>query len=113
MADSEIVPLVGETLDASDARTWYYALTDYGAMMGRRLANPNQRSARHRRQGPFEGSDRQTRGMILRALVEGPMSETELLTALGERRSDVRALLDALAREGLIAREGDVYLVPG
>ena len=113
LADSEIIPLVEETLDTDDPRTWYYALMDYGAMLKRTMSNPNRRSSRYRRQAPFEGSDRQTRGMVLRALVDGPLSEGALLELLGDRPGDVRGLLDALSREGLVGREGDVYLVPG
>jgi len=69
--DSEIRPLVEATLDAANPREWYYALMDFGVMLKRRVPNPSRRSAHHGRQAPFEGSDRQIRGKILRILLEG------------------------------------------
>ena len=70
--DREILPLVDQTLDRLQPRPWYYALMDYGSMLKRAAPNPNRRSAHHQRQAPFADSDRQIRGLILKALLGSP-----------------------------------------
>ena len=77
--DREILPLVDQTLDREQPRPWYYALMDYGAMLKRAAPNPNRRSAHHQRQAPFAGSDRQIRGLILKALLKSPALSLEAL----------------------------------
>ena len=39
VADREIVPLVADTCPADDARSWYYALLDFGAHLKQAVAN--------------------------------------------------------------------------
>ena len=41
-------------------------------MLKKSLENPNRRSAHYQKQSPFEGSNRQIRGMILKALTCQP-----------------------------------------
>jgi A/G-specific adenine glycosylase len=73
--DRELVPLVEATCpsDASDPcddpRSWYYALLDYGSYLKRTVPNPSRRSRAHVRQSRFEGSHRQKRAMVVRALL--------------------------------------------
>ena len=68
--DKTLLKLIEATLDRRRPREWYYALMDYGAMLGRRerAVNPNRRSAGYKRQPAFGGSLRQARGRILRFL---------------------------------------------
>jgi A/G-specific adenine glycosylase len=68
--DSEIFPLIERTLDASNPRIWYYALMDYGVLLKKRYKNPTRRSAHYRKQKSFKGSNREIRGMILKALLK-------------------------------------------
>lgn len=72
--DSEILPLVAQTLDRQKPRVWYWALMDYGSMLKRTQGSNNSKSAHYQKQGPFKGSDRQVRGMIIRDLLEHPHS---------------------------------------
>ena len=113
VGDAEIVPLVRETLDDSAPRDWYYALMDYGVMLGKEVENPNRRSAHYRRQGPFEGSNRQARGMILRELLKKSVSsEREIARKLGLTPDAVARNIAALEREGFIKRrEGRILRV--
>ena len=46
VTDSRILPLVEKTLDRAEPREWYYALMDYGAMLGRSGENANRKSQR-------------------------------------------------------------------
>ena len=66
--DKELLPLIAQTLDRENPRDWYYALMDYGVMLKKQLVNPSRQSKHHVRQSPFEGSDRQIRGAIVRLL---------------------------------------------
>jgi A/G-specific adenine glycosylase len=111
VADAEIMPLVEQTLDTKDPRSWFYALMDYGRMLKRRHRNPSRRSAHYARQGAFEGSDRQARGLIVRALAERCMNERELANATGLRLTRIRAVVPALVRDGLIVRRGAVLRI--
>ena len=101
--DRDILPLVEETLDREEPRRWYYALMDYGAMLAKWFPNANRRSVHYARQSPFENSNRQIRGRLLRALGEaGSLEAAELPSVVGFPAERVRAVLDALETEGFI-----------
>ena len=105
--DKEISPLVATTLDRSNPRTWYYALMDYGAMVKRRYQNPGRKSAHYQRESPFQGSNRQIRGMILRVLLEEPeISLLELVQRLKANREQLERAIFELQKEGLIEKRG-------
>lgn len=105
--DREILPLVAQTLDREQPRPWYYALMDYGTMLKRAVPNPNRRSAHHQRQAPFAGSDRQLRGLILKALLGSQaLSAGELLKAVGKGPERTTGLIGALITEGFLEQEG-------
>ena len=105
--DGEILPLVEQTLDAKRPRRWYSALMDYGVALKERHPNPSRRSAHYTRQSPFEGSLRQVRGMILRALVKQPgISEPALVKGIDRDEVMVRQALKQLRTEGFIIKRG-------
>jgi A/G-specific adenine glycosylase len=108
--DDEIFPLIQQTIDVSDPRTWYNALMDYGAMLKREHANPNRRSAHYQRQSPFENSNRQIRGRILKALVEeSPLTLSRIAKKLGMDPERVKQNLVELTNEGLIRKQGRFF----
>ena len=102
VSDEELYPFVEQTLDHGDPRTWFYALMDYGVILKKKHPNPSRKSAHHTRQGKFEGSDRQARGMIVRALVERSLSEGQLVQATGLSLASLRVLVRQLERDGMI-----------
>src|SRR3989338_9445576 len=51
--EKRIQEMVQTTLDKKKPREWYWALMDYGAMLGKTVVNPNRRSAYYRKQSPF------------------------------------------------------------
>jgi A/G-specific adenine glycosylase len=111
--DREILPLVEATLDRESPRQWYYALMDYGAMLGRLSPNPNRRSAHYARQAPFEGSDRQVRGGVIRALLgKGTLTKKTIASTLNTEVGRMARILSGLEREGLIVRSGKGYQLP-
>ena len=112
VSDLEIRPLVARTLDREHPREWYYALMDYGAVLGRRIPNPNRRSTHYHRQPAFEGSDRQLRGRVLELLLhEGTIMKNDLVTRIGERPDRTGEILLTLHQEGFVTLEhGSVRL---
>jgi A/G-specific adenine glycosylase len=110
--DSEILPLVEQTLDANRPRQWYYALMDYGVALKERHANPSRRSAHYTIQSPFEGSLRQVRGMILRELVKNPgITEAALVKEIDRDKEMISQGLGQLCREGLIVKKGKRFFI--
>ncbi|HHT9115263.1 MAG TPA: A/G-specific adenine glycosylase [Candidatus Wunengus californicus] len=110
--DAEILPLVEKTLDTSNPREWYYALMDYGVMLKQKYENPNRRSAHYQRQSPFQGSNRQVRGMILKVLTrESCVSEPEIVQKLQIIPEKVKKNLNQLLKEGFIKRRRGKYTI--
>lgn len=108
--DRAIAPLVAAAAAVAEAsgigaRDWNFALLDYGAHLKKTLPNPSRRSAHHTRQSAFEGSRRQRRARLLRAVMAAPGITTEAL--LGEQGDDALELLEELAREGFVSRVGE------
>ena len=104
--DAEIYPLVECTLDRSNPRTWYYALMDYGAMLKKQFKNPSRNSAQHKKQVPFEGSNRQLRGKILSLIVAHPgITETDLTRRLQVDPQLISHNLQKLEAEGFFKRD--------
>ncbi|MDH4100099.1 MAG: ArsR family transcriptional regulator [Nitrospirota bacterium] len=110
--DREIMPLVEQTLDKDDPRTWYYALMDYGVMLKKLHTNPSRRSAHHKKQSPFKGSNREVRGWILKALLSRPeMTVAELSEESGIDRARIGLNLAGLRKEGLVKENGERYSI--
>lgn len=128
--DRELVPLVEATCpkDAQDPgddpRTWYYALLDYGAYLKRTVPNPSRRSRAHVRQSRFEGSHRQKRAMLVRALLAHRGEGVDVSTLAAELTAQeleagrdpvtaamVLELLDEIAGEGFCHLEGELWSV--
>jgi len=115
--DRAIAPLVAEAAacaEASgiDSRAWNYALLDYGAYLKRTVPNPSRRSAHHGRQSAFEGSRRQKRSRLLRAVMDAPGSSAEeLATGLALDAGEALGILEDLAAEGFVARDGESWQV--
>ena len=125
--DKELVPLVEASCpkDAhdpeDDPRTWYYALLDYGYHLKRTVPNPSRRSRTHVRQSRFDGSHRQKRAMVVRALLshrEGaPVSTIAQEVSAEERRAGrppveeayVLSLLEELAAEGFCRDQSGLW----
>ena len=110
--DREIMPLVAATLDRHNPRQWYYALMDFGVWLKQLHPNPGRRSRHHAPQSRFEGSNRQLRSRLLRAVMVGPgVSAAELAGQLGADQGDVEKNLADMEREGFLCRTGSGYLV--
>ena len=110
VTDARLMPLVESTLDKDNPREWYYALMDYGAMLGKAGANANTRSARYRKQAAFEGSVRQLRGKILASILErGPVTRAQIAREREGADEHLDRALSQLVEEGFLRREGRRY----
>jgi A/G-specific adenine glycosylase len=112
--DRQIMPLVAATLDRHNPRPWYYALMDFGVWLKQLHPNPCRRSSHHAQQSRFEGSNRQLRSRLLRAVMANPGSTAAALAGLlGAVQVDVERNLADMEREGFLCRTGGRYLVRG
>jgi A/G-specific adenine glycosylase len=110
--DEELIPLVELTLDAENPRKWYNALMDYGTMLKQKHANPNRRSAHYTRQSPFEDSNRQVRGKILKVLVsEAPLGTSQIVAKTGMDPERVKKNLVQLTDEGFVIKRGRLFSI--
>ena len=91
------------------SRDWHNALMDYGALV---LTARVTGIAPRTRQGAFEGSRRWYRSRLLQALLErGPQRLDELAATLDVDPAAAAELVDLLARDGLVRRDGDCVRV--
>lgn len=112
VTDSELMPLVAAALDRKNPRTWYGALMDYGSYVKRTEGNAARRSAHHVKQSRFQGSDRQVRGAILRALSSKARTLDGLVKDTKHSKTRLSAQLERLTSEGMIVRLKGRYLLP-
>jgi A/G-specific adenine glycosylase len=110
IADTDIMPLIAQTLDTADPRRFYWALMDYGTYLKQTVGNRSRASKSYTKQSKFAGSARQIRGQVLRLLSEGPVIGSALLMSLADARAE--AVVGDLEKEGLIRRNGDTYELP-
>ena len=128
--DRRLIPYVADTCPSgasTDAeggpRDWYYCLLDYGAHLKSQGINPSRRSRHYARQSAFEGSHREKRSLLLKAVLAAPegIAAQEAFEALNDYEREagrdgldadaLEALAAELQAEGFFRREGDL-LVP-
>jgi A/G-specific adenine glycosylase len=85
---------------------------DYGRVLQKEAGNPNIRSAHYQRQSRFEGSNRQVRGRVLKAVIHNPgLSEKDIAQEIKVDIKRTRAVLQQLSGEGFIKKGGSGYSV--
>ena len=110
--DEELIPYIERALDRTNPRRWYNALMDYGTMLKQEHGNANLRSRHYVRQSPFENSNRQVRGAILKILVTAsPLSMAQLVNKTGMDPERMRKNLLQLEKEGFIRKRGRTYFI--
>jgi A/G-specific adenine glycosylase len=125
----QVWALADAWLDHDDPITWNQAVMD----LGREVCRPNPRcdacplarvcrfrlagsiAARGpRRQGPFEGSGRQVRGAVVRALrCHSSLTQTRLADETGFSVERIDAALDGLVQDGLLEFDGEGVRLAG
>ena len=111
VADRDILLLVEKTLNRRNPRTWYSALMDYGVLLKRQFPGINKKSAQYQKQSPFQGSNRQMRGKMLKTLIEGPATAAAIARMLKIDAGQAGQLLSQLRKEGFIIKKGTRYFI--
>jgi A/G-specific adenine glycosylase len=106
--DALLLPLIQKTLPKKGFREWYSALMDYGAMLKSTIPNPSRRGRGHTKQKPFQGSERQIRGEMLRMLLKKPEGRDSFVKLFGKEKAK---LADALVAEGFARKKNGKYLL--
>jgi len=110
--DSEILPLVEQTLDRKKPHAWYSALMDYGTMLKKTHGSINPKSAHYQKQSPYKGSDRQIRGMVLKHLLQNSHSSRSDMTEIfGVEPDRLQRALRSLEKEGFVRESRGVYSI--
>lgn len=104
--DAELYPVAALLLvDAPRPREWYSALMDYGTHIKKMHQNPSRRSRHHTKQSRFEGSLREARGAIIKALL------AKKTVSHLPRTARYATALAALAAEGVIRKKGSGWRI--
>lgn len=95
------------------AREWYAALMDYGSHLKKSGVKLNPRVKGYKKQSAFQGSKREARGAILKALVKGPRASSFLVEVLGPaRRAQAKEVIASLVQEGMIELSKGKFRLP-
>lgn len=108
--DTKIIPLIEMTLDQKNPRQWYWALMDVGVILKKAIGNPSRASQHYSKQTRFQGSNRQIRGAIVRALSDSPiLTFARLMNTLSTEgitdRSAIEHALDTLLKDGFVTQK--------
>lgn len=109
VTDADILRLVAETLDTENPREWYWALMDYGTHIKKTHGNPNVRSKHYNKQSAFQGSKRQVRGAVLRALTADTCTIQDLKMLISDERLEL--VLQDLVKEQLIQQTDGKFMI--
>ncbi len=109
--DKELFPLIEQSLDQKDPRTWCWALMDYGSELPRRGGNANTKSKHYVRQSTFKGSRRQVRGNIIKLLTKEAQTLAHLKKELVTQENLVEHVIKDLMQEGFIHKQGRLYAI--
>lgn len=90
-------------------REFYWAMMDYGAFLKASVGNLNRQSKAYTKQAAFDGSLRQLRGRLIRALSRGPTTRAGLRAQIKDDRLD--SVLEALADEELVTIQGKTVML--
>lgn len=115
--DSQLVPLIEQSVDVKNPREWYYALYDYGTWIKQTYGNKSRQSKSYAKQSSFKGSFRELRSVILHFIVSTKSSSySQLLahiikTLPNKSEGEIKQALDALIKDNAIIQEGNKYKV--
>jgi len=109
--DKELLPIIERTLDRDEPRAWYSALMDYGTYLKKQGLGRNNASKHYKKQSKFEGSVRQMRGALLRALASGPLTIDELKKVVDADERFPLAITQ-LVDEKLLVQQENFYRLP-
>jgi len=107
VGDADLEAIGRALLDESRPRAWYTALMDYGSWLKAHELNFTKKAATYRPQARFQGSERQLRGAILKALLKDSPASLEALSH--ELKADPARLWNCAER---LEKEGFIEILP-
>jgi A/G-specific adenine glycosylase len=108
VSDTQLLPLIEQTLDYDHPREFYWGLMDYGSWLKRQGAGKITQSHHYKKQSALVGSVREVRGQIVRALTTGGVTLERLKHAVAaDERFDVA--LSGLMKDGLVSKRNDLF----
>lgn len=111
ISDKELMPIIERTIQKRNPREWYWALMDYGAHLKASGIKNNSKSKHYTKQSKFEGSKRQIRGAIMRELLKGEKTGTQIAKSINKEKERVKEVLEDLVREGMVNKEKGKYQI--
>ena len=110
ISEKQLLSLSEQTMDITSPRIWYYAITDYGAMLKSKGINPIHKSKAYNKQSKFEGSNRQIRGAIIKLLLQQKkLSLKQICLALQKplqaKSSRISRIIQQLVNEELVTKK--------
>lgn len=110
VGDKELLPLIEQTIWKNNPREWYAALMDYGSHLKKILPNPSRKSKTYSKQSKFEGSPRQVRGAIIRALtLQSHLNKAELKSKITGNLQHFDQALEQLVTEGMVEQTNNQF----
>ena len=106
VSDKELWKLAEKCLPIGKSRDWHNALMDYGAL---HLTSKKTGIKPKTQQSRFEGSDRQLRARVLRILLQGDESLTNMSRTLNVASSWLQRILEKLVSEEIISKKNNRY----
>lgn len=111
ISDKDLLRLVEQTLDRKHPKDWFYALTDYGVYLKSQFPNPSRKSKHYTKQSKFEGSNRQKRSKILKALLERPQTINELIKSTKVGKDLINKPLKELIKENFVIKKRNHFTI--
>ncbi|MBP6911817.1 MAG: A/G-specific adenine glycosylase [Candidatus Pacebacteria bacterium] len=112
ISDKEILQLIQLVLPKENFRDWYNALMDYGAVLKKSGISHNNKSKNMSTTYKiFAGSLRQTRGAIIKALLQRDMTEQELTHDIDVSGEKITRALSALVKDKIIVCKKNIYTI--
>ena len=106
ISDKELWKLAERCLPKGRSREWHNALMDYGAL---HLTSKKTGIKPKTQQSRFEGSDRQLRARVIRILLQGDESLTNMSRTLNVASSWLQRILEKLISEEIISKKNNRY----
>lgn len=112
VADTDLVPLIEQTIDVQNPRKWYSALMDYGSHLKKTLGNASRQSKHYTKQNAFKGSNREARGAILRVLSQQSLTKQQLIRQCAITDERIAPALEQLIYENMIVKRKNRFSIP-
>ncbi len=112
VSDDDLRQLIAAAVPVENPREWYWALMDYGTHLKATVGGQLHRVKNYQTQSRFEGSKRQVRGLVLKALVRfKKLNDTDLALLVPDER--VAEVCQDLQKDRLITYRAGHWQLTG